>query len=100
MSERHGGGWGLSKALARMILLDRARRRRLLLQLLLLVMGLLALGQWVLGGWLGESLVGFALWWGGCAVLAVAVVLLACYDVLAVVREERAAARAQRCGDD
>lgn len=75
--------------IAKAILQDRAARRRMLGQLLLFALGLMAVGLWVLGGWLQESVIRFALWWGGCGVVTMVVMLFALYDALAVVREER-----------
>lgn len=75
--------------IARAILRDRAARRRVLGQMLTGALALMAVGLWGIGGWLQESLLRFALWWGVCGVITVVVMLLALYDALAVIREER-----------
>jgi hypothetical protein len=100
MSEGQSGLWGLSKGLARMILRDRGQRRRLLLRLLVLVLGVFVVGLWWLDGWLEGSALRFGLWWLGCAVLTMALLILALYDALAVIREERAAVGDRSSGDD
>jgi len=99
MSEQKTGLWGLSKGLARMILREREPRRRLLCHLLLVVLGVFAIGLWGVDGWLEARVLRFGLWWLGCAGLTTALLFLALYDAMAVVREERAAQRGEG-GDD
>jgi hypothetical protein len=96
MSEHTSGLWGLSKGLARSVLRERGRRRRLLLRLLLVVLVFFALGLWGVDDWLEGGVMRFGLWWLGCAGLTVALMVLALYDALAVVREERAALRGDK----
>lgn len=83
------GDWDHSKALARVILLDRGQRRKWLGRFLLLTVAWMAAGLWVLDGWLGEDVWKFLVWWGICFALTAALVVFALYDALAVIREER-----------
>ena len=83
-------GWTDSKLMARAILHDRAARRKVIGRMLMVVLVVMALGVWGIDEWLGESLWRFLLWWAGCALLTVVVMLFALYDALAVIREERA----------
>ncbi len=84
------GDWELSKALARAILHDRGQRRKWLGRWLLLTVAWMAVGLWVLDGLLSRNALMFVLWWVFCFFLAGVLVLFALYDVLAVMREERA----------
>lgn len=80
---------GHSLELARAVLWDRPTRRRWLARALGLALAMMALGLWAIDGWLEEGLLRFLLWWAGCAAVTCFVVLLALYDALRVVREER-----------
>lgn len=82
-------GWKDSKGLARMILRDRAARRKVTGRLLLGVLLWIAAGRWLVDGWLAESAWRFLAWWGACALMTLVVMLFALYDALAVIREER-----------
>lgn len=94
------GSWEVSKGLAGEILRQRGDRRRMMARLLVLLLGVLGLGLWVINGWLAHSVWRFLIWWGGCALLTCWLLLLALYDALAVVREERDAVRAGREKND
>ena len=72
-----------------MILHTRKLRRKMLLQLLILLAVIVALGSWPLAGWLGGNIWLFTIWWGICTLYGLMVILLAVYDMLAVVQEER-----------
>ena len=89
MSKKSGSQWSANKGIARGILHDRALRRRLMGRLLLLLIAVFAIGLWAIDGWLRADIWRFFLWWAGCGVLAVFVVMFAVYDVFAVLREER-----------
>lgn len=89
--------WEMSKLVARGVLRSRAARRRVLAWLLVVVVGLVALGSWVVDGWLAAAWWRFGLWWLGVLVLTVVMLLLAVFDALAVVGEERGR---MRRGDD
>ena len=75
--------------LARMILHSREMRRKMLFQLLIVLLVAVALGAWPLANWLRGSVWLFLIWWGFCMLYGVMVVLLAIYDMMAVVKEER-----------
>ncbi|MCX6877213.1 MAG: hypothetical protein NTW21_25895 [Verrucomicrobia bacterium] len=90
MAKHNLNGWGVCQGLARQILHDRAQRRSLLGKMLLLALALMAAGLWLLEHWLAANPWRFLLWWAACAVMTGAVMLFALYDLLAVIREERA----------
>ncbi|MGB0774323.1 MAG: hypothetical protein ACPG32_10470 [Akkermansiaceae bacterium] len=75
--------------LAKMILHTRAMRRKMLFQLVIFLVVLVALGAWPLSGWLGGNIWLFLVWWGFAMLYGTMVILLAIYDMLAVVKEER-----------
>ncbi|MCP5537777.1 MAG: hypothetical protein H7A51_16275 [Akkermansiaceae bacterium] len=75
--------------LARMILHTREMRRKMLFQLVLVLVALVCLGAWPLADWLGSNVWLFLTWWGASMLYGLMVILLAVYDMLAVVREER-----------
>jgi peptidoglycan biosynthesis protein MviN/MurJ (putative lipid II flippase) len=83
-------GWEAQKGIARVILRDRGERRKILFRLLLTALLMLPAGLWLIDGWLEASVWRFAIWWAGCGLLTVVVVLFALYDALAVIGEERA----------
>ncbi len=86
---KNGADWHDSARLAKAILHDRKQRRRWLGRFLMLPLAMMAVGLWLVDGWLAESPLRFLLWWAGCAVSTVVVMLFALYDALAVIREER-----------
>ena len=75
--------------LARMILHSREMRRKMLFQLVLVLLAIVVLGAWPLSGWLGSNIWLFLLWWGVSMFYGLMVILLAIYDMLAVIKEER-----------
>ena len=81
--------WQSSKGLAKNMLHDRSTRRKLMGRSLALLLAVFAIGLWVIDDWLTHNLWGFIVWWGGCAFLALFVVVFALYDVMRVIREER-----------
>ena len=89
MSRKPASQWSANKAAARGILQDRAMRRRFMARVLVLLLAVFAIGLWVIPGWLKGDIWRFFLWWGGCGLLAVFMVMVALYDALAVIREER-----------
>jgi hypothetical protein len=89
MNQRNPSSWSLSKALARALLHDRAERRRIMAWLLLLVLAIISAGLWLIDQWLMANVWRFLAWWGTCAVITCLMMLLALYDLLAVIREER-----------
>jgi hypothetical protein len=79
----------LSIAIAKVTLMERARRRKLISGVLVALLGLFVLGNWPLSKWLGGSPWLMFLWLGGCTFLALFLALLALYDALSVGKEER-----------
>ena len=75
--------------LARMILQSREMRRKVLFQLVIALVVIAALGAWPLANWLGQSVWLFLVWWGFCMLYGLMIVLLAIYDMAAVIKEER-----------
>ncbi len=75
--------------LARMILHSREMRRKVLFQLVIVLLVVVALGAWPLAGWLSGSIWLFLIWWGISMVYGGMIILLAIYDMLAVLSEER-----------
>jgi hypothetical protein len=72
-----------------MILHTRVMRRKVLLQLVVVLLVLVVLGAWPLAGWLSGNMWLFLLWWGASLFYGLMVILLAIYDMLAVLKEER-----------
>jgi hypothetical protein len=89
MSAKRASWATVCLGLARMILHTRKLRRRMLLQLVIVLFILVAIGAWPLAGWLGSNIWLFTIWWGLCTCYGLMVILLAIYDMLAVVQEER-----------
>jgi hypothetical protein len=89
MDKRNVSSWNVSKGIARGLLRDRQERRRLLARILMVVLALISVGLWLIDHWLAANVWRFLLWWGACAALTCLMMLLALYDLLAVIREER-----------
>jgi len=89
MAAKDPGSWNSSTGLARAILHDRRERRKWMVGMMMVPVVMLAVGLWRINGWLMESPLRFLLWWGGCALATVVVMIFALYDALAVIREER-----------
>ncbi len=89
MDKRNPSSWNVSKGLARGLLRDRAERRRILARILMAVLAIISAGLWLLDHWLAANIWRFLIWWGTCAALTCLMMLLALYDLLAVIREER-----------
>ncbi|MGD7652342.1 MAG: hypothetical protein ACQCXQ_03940 [Verrucomicrobiales bacterium] len=81
--------WEHDKLVARAILYDRGARRKLIGRMLWADLAVMAAGLWLIDDWLAKHVVGFVLWWCGCGLLTLLVMLFAVYVALAVVREER-----------
>jgi len=81
--------WLASKAIAQVTLGDRKRRRQFMTGLLALIVGLFTMGVWPLESWLGEGLWRFLFYWGGSIFLCLFLLLMAVYDALSVVGEEK-----------
>jgi|TARA_B110000879_G_scaffold199120_1_gene271642 hypothetical protein len=72
-----------------MILQTREMRRKVLFQLVLVLLVLVCLGAWPLANWLDDNVWLFLTWWVASMIYGLMVILLAIYDMLAVVKEER-----------
>lgn len=81
--------WESDKRVARAMLRDRETRRKIMARLLAVALGLMAGGLWVVDGWLAKNVWFFLGWWALCAFFTCAAMLMAVYDMLAVIREER-----------
>ncbi len=79
----------MAKAIAEVTLRDRKRRRQFMSGLLLVLIVLFVLGVWPLSNWLGQGLWRFLVFWGGTAFWCCFLLLMAIYDALAVIREEK-----------
>ena len=75
--------------LARMILHSREMRRKMLFQLVVVLLVIVGLGAWPLSDWLGNSVWLFLIWWGFSMLYGTMIILLAIYDMMSVVKEER-----------
>lgn len=71
------------------MLRDRNWRRTIMARMLLVCLALMAFGLWVVDGWLAAGVMRFLIWWGLCALVTALTMVLALYDMLAVIREER-----------
>ncbi len=91
MSRKPGksGEWEVNKGIAEAILRDRTQRRKVMSFFAFLLLAVFAVGLWAIDDWLARGLWRFLIYWGGCALLAVFVMLFALFDALAVLREER-----------
>ena len=72
-----------------MILHSREMRRKVLFQLVLVLLAIVCLGAWPLSNWLSSNAWLFLIWWGASMLYGLMIILLAIYDMLAVVKEER-----------
>lgn len=61
----------------------------MLFQLVIVLLVIVGLGAWPLADWLASNVWLFLIWWGVSMLYGLMVILLAIYDMLAVVSEER-----------
>lgn len=83
------GDWQRNKSIAAAILSSRVERRKAMAYLLALTMTVFAIGLWGINDWLATRLIAFALWWGGCGILTIFLMLFAVFDLLKTFREEK-----------
>jgi peptidoglycan biosynthesis protein MviN/MurJ (putative lipid II flippase) len=81
--------WESDKRVARTMLRNRDTRRKIMARMLLLALAFMACGLWLLDDWLKVRPWMFLIWWGACAFLTCMTMVMAVYDMLAVIREER-----------
>lgn len=84
MSFRQRNTW-----IARLILANRRERRQVMGWLLGVTMAVFVIGLWVIDDWLARRLVAFAVWWGGCAILTIFLMIFAIYDAAKTIQEVR-----------
>ena len=89
MSKKRISQWEVNKGIAGAMLKDRTQRRRAMSSFAFVLLGVFAAGLWGIDGWLQENVWRFLFYWGGCALLALFLMVFALFDVLAVIREER-----------
>ena len=89
MSEKRASWAMVCAGLARMVLHSREMRRKVLFQLVIVLLVIVCLGAWPLADWLSGNVWIFLVWWGISMLYGLMVILLAVYDMLAVVKEER-----------
>jgi len=89
MSAKRASWASVCTGIGGMILHTREMRRKVLLQLVVVLLVLVVLGAWPLAGWLSGNMWLFLLWWGASLFYGLMVILLAIYDMLAVLKEER-----------
>jgi len=68
---------------------DRAARRKVMTRMLVVALFLMAAGLWLIDRLLAQNPWWFLLWWGGCTLNTIGVLVFAVYDMLTVWREER-----------
>lgn len=81
--------WESDKRVAKAMLHDRGQRRKIMARMLTVSLALMACGLWLVDGWLAGNVWRFLIWWGVCAAFTCGTMLMAAYDMLAVIREER-----------
>ncbi len=81
--------WESDKRVARSMLRNRGTRRKIMARMLLLSLALMAGGLWLVDGWLKARPWFFLIWWGACAFVTSMTMVMALYDMMAVIREER-----------
>jgi len=89
MSDKKASWAMVCVGLARMILQSREMRRKVLFQLVIVLLIIVVLGAWPLANWLSGSVWLFLIWWGISMLYGLMIILLAVYDMAAVVKEER-----------
>lgn len=75
--------------MAAVILRERERRRQLVTRFLFFIVAYFSFGVWVIGPWLGQGLGRMFFYWGFLVLMLLFLMLLALYDALAVIGEER-----------
>lgn len=86
---KNSSWWQMSLAIATVTLADRAKRRRFINWLLAFIVAYFAIGNWPLESWLSKGLWRMLIFWGFLALMCLFLFLLAIFDGLAVVGEER-----------
>ena len=79
----------MSLAIATVTLADRGKRRRFITGLLILIVTYFALGNWLLDSWLSQGLWRMLIFWGFLTLMCLFMILMALFDALAVIGEEK-----------
>ena len=79
----------MSLAIATVTLADRGKRRRFITGLLILIVTYFALGNWLLDSWLSQGLWRMLIFWGFLTFMCLFMILMALFDALAVIGEEK-----------
>lgn len=83
------GWWQMSLAIATVTLAERGKRRRFITGLLILIVTYFALGNWLLDSWLSQGLWRMLFFWGFLTLMCLFMILMALFDALAVIGEEK-----------
>jgi hypothetical protein len=86
---KRSGWWQMSLAIATVTLSDRGKRRRFNTGLLVLIVAYFSLGNWPLDSWLSRGLWRMLIFWGFLGLMCLFMILMALFDALAVIGEER-----------
>lgn len=86
---KNSAWWQMSLAIAAVTLRDREKRRRFVTRFLFFIVAYFTFGLWVLSPWLEQGLGRMFFYWGGLVLMLLFLMLLALYDALAVIGEER-----------
>jgi fatty acid desaturase len=86
---KRSGWWQMSLAIATVTLSDRGKRRRFITGLLVLIVAYFSLGNWPLDSWLSRGIWRMLIFWGFLGLMCLFMILMALFDALAVIGEER-----------
>jgi hypothetical protein len=81
--------WQMSVAIATVTLADRSRRRRFISGFLVFILVYFSFGNWVIDDWLMKGIWRMLLYWGFLGAMCLFLVLMAVFDALAAIGEER-----------
>jgi hypothetical protein len=79
----------MSLAIANVTLADRAKRRRFISGLLVFILVYFSFGNWVIDDWLMKGIWRMLLFWGFLGMMCLFLMLMALFDALAAIGEER-----------
>lgn len=79
----------MSVAIATVTLADRSRRRRFISGFLVFILVYFSFGNWVIDDWLLKGIWRMLLYWGFLGAMCLFLVLMAVFDALAAIGEER-----------
>ena len=86
---KSSGWWQMSLAIATVTLGDRGKRRRFITGLLMFIVAYFSMGNWPLDSWLSQGLWRMLIFWGFLALMCLFMILMALFDALAVIGEEK-----------